>query len=85
MLGPVCSRNWLSGSWLVVPDSVRKKIRSEHHTDRSRKAAIAKHFLEIVPGASWTIIAEALYSRKETAALEKIKSYLGKEKGTVHL
>ena len=72
---------FLLGYCLDVPWPVRDVIRRSHRSDRERKAAISEYFVNSVPGASWTTLADALHRREERKALRAVGKNLKEGKG----
>ena len=64
------------GIALLVPESVRLKIKEDHSDLPSQKRALAKYWIETVYNASWPMLAGVLYYTQEHAALDKCKEFL---------
>ena len=71
----------LLGGWLGVPLPVRDVINESHRGDRECKAALSEHFVNSVPGASWTTLAGALYYCEERKALRAVGKNFKEGKG----
>ena len=63
---------------LVVPWSVMDDIMASpsHSTEEEKRIAGLQYYLQTVPGASWGMIAGALWYLEEHTALEEVRQHL---------
>ena len=59
--------------WSVV-DDIRASL--SHSTEEEKRIAGLQYYLQTVPGASWEMIAGALWFMEEHTALEEVRQHL---------
>ena len=64
--------------WLCVPGSVRDQIiaSQSYSSEDEKRVAGLQYYLQTLPGASWVMIAGALWCLEEHTALETVRQYL---------
>ena len=64
--------------FLGVSDSVMDDIKASpsHSTEEEKRIAGLQYYLQTVPGASWEMIAGALWCMEEHTALEEVRQHL---------
>lgn len=67
--------------WLGVPRSKRYEIENLYSTERERKCAMGKYWVQTNDDASWEMLAGMLYRCDENAALEAAKQFLTTVRG----
>ena len=74
---------WGLLGWIGVPPSVQEQIRDSqsYSSEDEKRTAALQYYIETVPGASWGMIAGALWSMEEHTALETVRQYLPHKPG----
>ena len=65
------------GNWMNVPWAIRRKIRSQFHSDGERKTALFRVYLTEHPHPTWEHVSDALYRLREGkyhSVLERLQS-----------
>ena len=85
MLQSVPARNWDELAFaLRVPISKRGEIGRQFCTPKQQREALVAYWIQVVPNASWEMLAGALYFLENTKAVEATKSFYGsKYQGTI--
>ena len=63
------------GNFLLVPDTVRNRIRKQHSTSLDRLDAVIKYVLELHPYVSWRLFIRALDRLSKHDLADKIRSF----------
>jgi len=66
---------------LRVPASIRDQITKQFHTPEQKREALVTYWLQVVPNASWEMLAGALYFWENSKAVEATKKFLPEVKG----
>ena len=61
-----------------IPDAIQERITKHHATDKMRSRAAGEWWVHTQLYPSWDYLANALYSKGEDGALEKMTQYLPK-------
>ena len=85
MLQSVQAEKWDDLAFaLRVPVTKREEIKRQFCTPKQRREALVTYWLQVVPNASWEMLAGALYFWENSEAVKAAKSYyVDKYQGTI--
>ena len=82
MLKSVDPKQWDDLAFaLRVPVSKRDQITRQFHTPEQKREALVAYWLQVVPNASWEVLAGALYFWENSKAVEATKKFISAVKG----
>ena len=86
MLKSVAAKQWDDLAFaLRVPVSKRDQITKQFRTPEQKREALVKYWLQVVPNASWELLAGALYFWENSKAVEATKGYAAEFNGIVYM